>query len=302
MKEKKELVQIGLDFMKRSTRDHVSAYAAQSAYFLLLAVIPFILLLMTLVQYTPISQDMLENVLLNIVPSNFETFVEGIISEVYSKSLAAVPITALTTLYAAGKGLMGLTNGLNTIHQVKETRGYFASRFLYALYTLLVIVMIVTTMTLLVFGNTIRATLLEHFTFIGEIWEELFEVRRSLSLVILSLVFLVLYKVLPNRKITFRSQLPGAVISAMAWSVFSLFFSIYLDYFNALDMYGSLTTIIMIMLWMYFCMFIFLLGAEINSYFEENILEIQASLQPLEEVKPGEEDHQDNESNGERIP
>ena len=85
----------------------------------------------------------------------------------------------------------------------------------------------------------------------------------------------MMYKFLPNRKATLKSQLPGAVISAVAWSVFSLCFSIYLDLFSVANMYGSLTTLIMIMLWMYFCMFIFLLGAEINAYFEDRFRRLQ---------------------------
>ncbi len=290
MKEKKNWIQIGLGFMDRATKDHVSAYAAQSAYFLLLSFIPFILLLMTSVKYTPLTQTMIEQVLLHVVPSNFQSFVQRIISEVYSKSLATVPITAIFTLYTAGKGLQGLTNGLNTIYQVKETRNYFAARFRYAIYTLFLIIMIVVTLVLLVFGNTIQDMLMNHFDFIREIWSELFQVRRSVSLVSLSLLFLVLYKVLPNRKSTFRSQIPGAVISAIAWSIFSLFFSIYLDYFNALDMYGSLTTIVMIMLWMYFCMFIFLLGAEVNAYFEHQILLFQETVMEKREVDKGDEE------------
>ena len=91
----------------------------------------------------------------------------------------------------------------------------------------------------------------------------------------LSVAFLLMYKFLPNRKATLKSQLPGAVISAVAWSVFSLIFSIYLEYFNVSNMYGSLTTLIMIMLWVYFCMFIVLLGAEINAYFEDKFGKLQ---------------------------
>ena len=62
------------------------------------------------------------------------------------------------------------------------------------------------------------------------------------------------------------------MISAVAWSLFSLGFSVYLDYYDGFsNMYGSLTTIILILLWLYFCMYIVLIGAEINAYFEERL-------------------------------
>ena len=66
---------------------------------------------------------------------------------------------------------------------------------------------------------------------------------------VLFAVFLVLYKVLPNRKATFKSQLPGAFMIAVAWMIFSYGFSLYFEFFpNFGNMYGSLTALIMVML------------------------------------------------------
>lgn len=75
---------------------------------------------------------------------------------------------------------------------------------------------------------------------------------------------------LPNKKLTFKSQIPGAAICAVAWYVFSFALSIYVDYFNGFSMYGSLTTIALIMLWLYFCMYIMMMSAEVNVIFNES--------------------------------
>ena len=271
----KNFLKVVNGFIERSNRDHISAYAAQSAYFILLSFIPFILLLMTSVRYTPLTQSMVLEAVVRVTPEEFQNFVKMIILEVYSKSLAVVPLTAIITLWTAGKGLQGLTNGLNSVYQVYETRNYFAARIRSALYTLIFIVLIVATLILLVFGNSIQGALVEHLPFISGVTESILQMRTALSLVVLSTVFLMMYKFLPNRKAALKSQLPGAVISAVARSVLSLCFSIYLDLFSVANMYGSLTTLIMIMLWMYFCMFIFLLGAEINAYFEDRFRRLQ---------------------------
>ena len=100
-----------------------------------------------------------------VTPEEFQNFVKMIILEVYSKSLAVVPLTAIITLWTAGKGLQGLTNGLNSVYQVYETRNYFAARIRSALYTLIFIVLIVATLILLVFGNSIQGALVEHLPF-----------------------------------------------------------------------------------------------------------------------------------------
>ena len=60
-------------------------------------------------------------------------------------------------------------------------------------------------------------------------------------------------------------EIPGAIFTAIGWMVVSWVFSIYLDIFNGFSsMYGSLTTIVILMLWLYFCMYSILLGGEVN--------------------------------------
>ena len=80
-------------------------------------------------------------------------------------------------------------------------------------------------------------------------------------------MFAMVYKALPNNKPALWAQLPGAAISAVAWYVFSLGLSIYVKYFNGFSMYGSLTTIALLMLWLYFCIYIFLLCGEVNALY-----------------------------------
>jgi len=70
---------------------------------------------------------------------------------------------------------------------------------------------------------------------------------------------------LPNHIVQLKVQLMGAAFSAVGWMIVSWIFSVYLDIFKGFSsMYGSLTTIVLIMLWLYFCMYILLLGGEVN--------------------------------------
>ena len=261
-------------FMKRLNSDHVGAFAAQAAYFMLLSFIPFLLLLLTMIQYTPITQDVVTNVLLRVLPENgdFRKLLLNIIREVYGKSTAVVPVSALFTLWSAGKGVQALTNGVNAIYHVEETRNYIIMRVRSAIYTLLFIFAVIGSLLLLVFGNTIQKLLEKYIPVLARITAYVIGMRTSITLLILIVVFLMIYKFLPNRKASVRNQLPGAVVSAVAWSLFSLGFSVYLDVYDGFsNMYGSLTTVVLILLWLYFCMYIILIGAEINAYFEEKI-------------------------------
>lgn len=127
-----------------------------------------------------------------------------------------------------------------------------------------------------------RPWLLKYIPFVGKIIGKVIGARTALVFAGLFLIFLILYKMLPNRKATFKSQVPGAVLIAAGWSLFSYFFSLYFELFPGFsNMYGSLTALIMVMLWLYICMNLLLYGAETNSYFEKQFRLAQASVREM---------------------
>lgn len=257
-------------FIKSMNERHITAYAAQAAYFIILSFIPFMLLLMTSVKYTPLTKTEVVNALLQVCPESFETLIQSIVNEVYEKSLGVVPVSAVIAMWSAGKGIQALTRGFNNIYQVKETRNFLMSRIRAIFYTLVFVISIILTLTLQVFGNSLQRELTSHFPFMEKIVTMIISMRVLITLSALCLVFLLMYKFVPNRKATFRSQFPGALFCAVCWSGFSFCFSLYIDFFNgAANMYGSMTTIVLVLLWLYFCMMFVMLGAQVNHYFEE---------------------------------
>ena len=108
------------------------------------------------------------------------------------------------------------------------------------------------------------------FPVLAEITLYIISFRQLLSLTILTLIFAGLYTFIPDKKQKISSQLPGAIFSTVCWMGFSFAFSIYFDNFsNYSYMYGSLTAIVLLMLWLYFCICILFLGAEINYFWEK---------------------------------
>ena len=165
------------------------------------------------------------------------------------------------------------------IYHVKETRNWLTNRLYSMLYMFLFVLAIIISLLLLVMGNRIHAALVIHAPLLGRMLGRLLSAKTFLVFVVLFLVFLVLYRYLPNRKASLKSQVPGAFIIAVAWSLFSYFFSLYFTFFpNFSNMYGSLSALIMVMLWLYVCMNLLLYGAEINAYFEKEFRQAQMSL------------------------
>ena len=264
------------EFMQKIKDDHVTAYAAQAAYFIILSFIPFMLLLMTSVRYFNVDRQEVIKAVTQVCPKSFTGFIENIVYEVYDKSMSVVPLSAIVALWSAGKGIQSLTNGFNCIYGVKETRNFFISRIRSIFYILLFVISIIMTLILQVFGITLQKKLTKYLPFLERMLSSIINMRILITLSTLGFIFLFLYKFIPNRKATFQSQMPGAIFSAVSWSGFSYGFSLYFQYYNgAYKMYGSMTTIILLMLWMYFCMIIMMIGAQINCYFEEKIRMVQ---------------------------
>ena len=249
------------------------AHAAQAAYFFVLSLIPIFLLLLTMVRYTDVTMNDVFNAVLPVFPDSVSWLIKSIVIQVYSKSDGVIPLTVIVALWSAGKGVLSVTSGLNCIYSNIETRNYFYLRIRASIYTVLFLLAIMLSLIISVFGNSISMMVYEYVPFLSKVVDFIMRIRTFVALVVLTLFWDLVYKFLPNReygaKTTMRRQLPGAVFTACGWQMISFFFSVYLDIFTGFsDMYGGMATLILIMLWLYVCMYIILLGGEINAIME----------------------------------
>ena len=123
----------------------------------------------------------------------------------------------------------------------------------------------------LVLGNVLRRRLLEKYAIVNYIIKLVLSLRYLILFLILFVMFLFILKFLPNRKATFRSQVPAALLVSFFWILMSEGISIYVNFFDGFSMYGSMTTMMLILMYIYFGMYILLLCAEIDSMYEGSI-------------------------------
>ena len=259
----------GRDFADRVRQDRVAVYGAQAAFFVMISTVPFVMLLVALLQFfMPMTQSQLSRLAVDVVPMTMRSYVVRIIDELYNQtSVSLISVTALSALWAVSRSLYALAGGLKEIYGTVETRGYVRLRITALLHTILFLILLLFSLVILVFGNTIQLLLEETLPILAQISACIISVRTLLALSLLSLVFALMYKILPDTKSGFRQQLPGAVFSSLGWMIFSLSYSLYIEYYASISyLYGSLTAIVLWMLWLYFCMNIFLIGAEINMW------------------------------------
>lgn len=247
----------------------VSSYSASAAFFLVLSLVPMLLLICGIIPYTNISMEVLIQFLVDIFPGSMAQLCTMILVETQNRHLALLSISAVITLWAAGKGIFALMKGMNRIYHVNEQRNFVTLRILASIYLIGEIVTLLLSLGLLVFGNQVTDFILHSFPGLKPIYSVLLHFRFILFWAGYIFMFMSIYCFLPNKKTSFRSAFPGAVIASACWSLFSWVFSWYIDVFDGFSMYGSLTTIIVTMFWLYFCNYIVLLGAIFNVHYDE---------------------------------
>ena len=129
MSKKEKIKNWVLNIIRTVNTHHTGAYAAQAAYFFVLSLIPIFLLLITMVQYTPVTMNDVMELVLPVFPDTVSPLIRSVIVQVYTKSGGFIPFTLLVALWSAGKGVLSVTYGLNCIYDNIETRNYFYLRF-----------------------------------------------------------------------------------------------------------------------------------------------------------------------------
>ena len=251
----------------------IIVYAAQASFFWTISFVPLIMLSIQLLQYIiPVDKYTLTELFVNFIPQDNQIFVffENIIDEIFGKTnFPIVSITAITLLWSASKGIRSISRCIINIYGKPEETN-FIKYFLFSfIYTIIFIIVLISAMILILFGRKLEEYTSRQDIIIYNILRVIFNLKSFISFIILILIFVFAYRGMAGNKLhvkfKFRYHIAGAVFSAAGWLVFSFFYTIYIDKFsNYSYIYGSLTAIILLMLWLYFCIIIFLLGAKIN--------------------------------------
>ncbi len=260
-------------FIKQLDYDHVGAYAAQSSFFVILSAFPILMLLLAILQYTPVTEQFLLDSIIELTPDNLDKLIEHVVVEMYHHSnITIVSITALTALWSSSRAVLALIKGLNSVFGINENRNYFQLRVVATIYTIIFLLIIVFALGFMVFGNNILELL--------QLAQLFIELKMLYIPIILTAAFIYLYKIVPNKQYSLSDHLPGAIFTSLGWIAFSGAYSFYIDNFmSSTYLYGSLTSVVLLMLWIYICMYILFIGAEINVQFKDEFHALRKYVQ-----------------------
>ena len=250
---------------------NIPVYAANASFFVILAVFPSLVLLLSLLRYTDLSVENLIGALQGIIPEALMDRARELIWEVYHNSSGAlVGLSAATALWSAGRGIYGLMKGLNAVYGTSEDRGYFRTRLISTAYTFVFLLVLLLTLVLQVFGSIFLRWLRYSDSGLFRLLAGAVDMRFVLLLAVQTLIFTLMFMVLPNGKNRFWESVPGAVLASLGWLVFSDGYSVYVDHFSGYaNLYGSVYAVALAMLWLYMCVSIVFYGAVLNRLLDE---------------------------------
>ena len=251
---------------KRSISDaQLPVYAANAAFFLLLSLFPAMALLLGLIGHLALSTQEFFSFFRQLIPDVLFPLFQEAIRSLDIGSAPVLSLSALTGLWSASRGVYGLLQGLRRICLDRERRSYFKLRLLAIGYTIAFLLALLLTFSLYALGRTLLGILGATQAPIVVILRFLLRGRGGIAFVFLSVLFLMIYRSFPPDRRSLRQALPGSLLTAGGWVLFSWLFSIWARLFSGYSrVYGSVAVVAMTMLWLYFCLEIVLLGALLN--------------------------------------
>lgn len=264
------------DLILRMYAVDVSGLAAQLAYFFLLSFFPLLIFLVALLPLLNLNQEHVFDFLQSIVPTEVFLLTQGALVEILTSQNngGILSISIVGIVWSASRGVDALIKALNEAYETKPKSSLIV-RAWSILFTVIFVVIILIALTIPIFGMKYGYQIFQYLGF-GEsfisIWTT---VQWFIPPLLIFIVLLLMYWIIPNTdpRLKILSVFPGTIFSTVAWVVLIYAFSYYINNFgNIFSTYGSIASVIVLMLWLYFTGLILIFGGLFNATFQHRRL------------------------------
>jgi membrane protein len=243
--------------------------ASSIAFNLLMALLPASIFLFTLIPFIPVPNFQQELIRLfeNILPSKAFNFLETTIIDIVThKSKGLLLIMFIATVVFSTNGIHAVIHAFVVSAHTFKSRSWVNQRKISVVLLLIIIFMIAMAGSLVIFGKLAVNRLVElhvikrHFFLIFLIF-----LRWILVIILLFLAISFLYYFAPAKRTGFRFFSPGSTVATLLFIMTSLGFSAYVNNFGQYNkLYGSVGTLMIILIWLYLNSIAILIGFELN--------------------------------------
>lgn len=266
---------IGVFFTNGLIKGNLGIRAAGVAFNIFLALFPLIIFFFTLIPYIPIEnfqQELLEFIS-KILPDEAYSLFSGTIEDTIIKQRGdLLSIGVIMMLFFSSNGIVTLINAFNATYHSLESRT-FITRRLISIALVLILSILLTTAIILITASDLLLQALISVEFLKSTWVYFF-ISLLKWIIVIALFFFstsFLYYLAPSRRNRFRFISPGATLATIIQIIATLGFSYYLKNFAQYNkLYGSIGTIMIVMLLLYLTAYAIIVGFELNASIKEN--------------------------------
>ena len=263
------LYDVSIFFIKGLQEGAITTRASSLAFNFFLAFFPSIIVFFTLIPYIPIDgfQQTLMEIISNVLPpsTNSATFstLEDIINNQRGGLLS---IGFILALYFSTNGMSSLIQAFNSSYHIRENESIIKHQMLSILLTIVISALVFLTIILIIFGKAAIIYMID-YQLINE--NKLVLLNAAKWVILIFMLFLgitTIFNLGPAIKSQIKIFSPGAILATLFIILTSIVFSYYIDNFSQYNkIYGSIGTLIIILLWIYFNAIFLLIGFELNA-------------------------------------
>lgn len=260
---------VAIFFGKGLTEGAITTRASSLAFNFFLAFFPAIIVLLTLIPYIPINgiQDTLIELLSTILPQSTNEAIFKTLDDLINNSRGGLlSIGFILAVYFSTNGVNSLIEAFNSSYHIRESRPILKQRLLSLLLTVLLSIILITTISFIIFGKLLVNYLTNY---------ELISINQAILIIsakwfIMSFMLLfgigVLFELGPAIKKKWQIITPGSIAATILIIITTIGFNYYINNFSQYNkIYGSIGTLMIILLWIYFNSIILLTGFELNA-------------------------------------
>ncbi len=239
---------------------------AYMSYSFVLASMPIFTIIVVVASYFSISMDSIISLINNLLPSYASKIVVNAISgESFDLSIAIINIV---TFIIGANGMYAVVSASNSLYKVDDS-SQIKDRLKSVIILLIIIALLLFLIVVPMLGNKIieileyHNLLIKHLDKISVIYNI---IRWPLTFLVIFININLIYNIAPSIKIKRGETLLGAFVSTVGWMLFTAVFGYYINYIGRYDLvYGSLSSISILLIWMYILSFILIFGIVVNT-------------------------------------
>ena len=268
MEKIKYLIDYGFKLKRRFVGHDIASRSAQITYYWVLAFFPFLVMVISILTFTNIAQSEFMIYLAEVIPSSIMPFIEQTLNQLIEyRSATLLSFSAIVSIWSASAGVNAMIRGIHKAYSAVDERAFWIRKLIAMIYTLIFAILIAGLIVLLVFGNRIGEYIIMTFGIEWQSYRPLWDlIRFTLPVVGLLISLYVIYKYVPRKHLRDGNVWPGTIFASVSWYAFSYIFSLYVDKFSKYNqMYGSIGSVFLLLIWLYTSGMLVLIGAEMNA-------------------------------------